>query len=295
LKTLVLLVNFGTPRGVDDIPLFLKRVTGRDAPESVVSAVSDRYRAIGGTSPLAAITDEQAMLLAEKTGNRFPVLSAYRYSHPTVIERIEEAQEGDVDHLVFFVMSPFYSPSTTGDYVRTVEEHIGGRSYRPQVTFVHGWHNEPAFVDCWVSMIRAEGLDGKSFHIFAAHSLPRSQCEPYRQQVEETAREVATQLGLSDNYAVGWQSVSQKKSEPWIGPSVESVLDGLPGRFPGVVEVPLGFVADHLETKYDMDVLHREHARSLGLGFSRIPSLNTYGPFISAMAVILEKALGGRA
>lgn len=295
MKTLVLLVNFGTPRNADDVPRFLKEMAGHDAPRSVVSAVSDRYRAIGGTSPLAVVTDQQAILLAEKTGNRFPILSAYRYSRPALAERIEEALKGDYEHLVFFVMSPYYSSRTTGDYVKVVEECIGGQSRKPKVTFLHGWCNEAAFIDCWASMVRAESPGGEPFYIFSAHSLPLSASEPYKFQVEETVQRIAAKLGLSDNYAVGWQSVAQKTNEPWIGPSVESLLDGLVGRFREVVEVPVGFVADHLETRYDMDIVHREYARSLGLDFSRVPSLNTYAPFISALAVILEKALGGRA
>ena len=155
LKTVVLLVNFGGPRSAEDVPWFLKQMTGRDAPQAI-SAISDRYRAIGGTSPLAAITDEQAVLLAGKMGNRFPILSAYRYSPPSLAERIDEARRTGFEHLVFFVMSPYAAP-TTGNYVTAVEACLEegrcrqGQSYRPVVTFVHGWYKEPAFIDCWVS------------------------------------------------------------------------------------------------------------------------------------------------
>jgi protoporphyrin/coproporphyrin ferrochelatase len=294
LKTLVLLVNFGYARSVDDVPRFLREMAGREAPEAAITAVMDRYRAIGGASPLAAITDELAALLTEKMGSRFPIRSAYRYSHPTLAERIDEARGTGVEHIVFFVMSPYYASPTTGSYTAAVDGALEVLSYRPTVTFVHGWHDEPAFVDCWVSRIRAESPDDGSFYVFSAHSLPRSACEPYQRQVEETVRAVAERLHLTDNYALAWQSVPEAVTEPWIGPSVETVLAGLAGKASRVVEVPIGFVSDHLETRYDMDVVHQEYARSLGLGFSRIPSLNTYGPFISALAVILEKALGGR-
>lgn len=293
MKTLVLLVNFGCARSVDDVPRFLREITGRGAPGAVIDLLADRYRAIGGASPLMAITDEQADLLAERLGRRFPVGAAYRYSRPTLPERIDEAREAGVEHLVFFVMSPYYASQTAGSYAGAVEACLRAQSYRPVVTFVDGWYDEPAFTDCWASMIRAQCPPGGSFYIFSAHSLPLSASEPYRGQVEETVQKVAARLGLGEDYALAWQSVPKQASEPWLDPSVETVMDRLAGRAPGIVEVPIGFVADHLETRYDMDVVHREYAAALGLGFFRIPSLNAYPPFISALAVILEKALGG--
>ncbi len=295
MKTMVLLVNFGGPRTLDEVPDFLRNMTGREVPTDVLDALLDRYQTIGGGSPLAAITDEQAGLLAEETGRRFPVVSAYRYSRPTLEERIDEARTSGVERLVFFVMSPYYTSRTTGNYVKAVEACIGGMTYRPMVTFIHSWYDEPAFIDCWAGRISAESPVGESFYLFSAHSMPQSLAhEPYKSQVEETVRAVATTLRLVGNYALAWQSVPQRSGEPWMGPSVEEVLDRLQGSVSRVIEVPIGFVSDHLETRYDMDVVHRAYALALGLEFSRIPSLNTYGPFITALAAILEKSLGER-
>jgi ferrochelatase len=293
MKTLVLLVNFGGPRTLEEVPEFLKEMTGREATQAALEAVMERYRAIGGGSPLAAITDEQAALLAEETDRRFLIDSAYRYSRPSLEERIDEAYRSGVERLVFFVMSPYYTSRTTGGYVSAVEAYLAGLPYQPVVTFIHGWYNEPAFIDCWAARISAEDHGGESFYVFSAHSLPMSLAgEPYRSQVEETVRAVAARLRLVGNYALAWQSAPRHADEPWMGPSVEAVLDGLQGLVSRVVEVPIGFVSDHLETRYDMDIIHRQHALALGLQFSRVPSLNTYKPFIAALAVILEKSLG---
>ena len=204
-STLVLLVNFGGPRTLDEVADFLKAMTGKEMPRAATEAVMDRYRAIGGGSPLAAITDEQASLLARRTGGRFPVSSAYCYSRPSLDERIDEACRTGVKRLVFFVMSPYCSSRTTGVYMETIEKCFDRLSYRPAVAFIHGWHNEPAFLDCWADRIGAEIPAGDSFYLFSAHSLPESLIhEPYKSQVEETVRAVATRLGLDKGrYAVG--------------------------------------------------------------------------------------------
>jgi protoporphyrin/coproporphyrin ferrochelatase len=295
-RALVLLVNFGGPRTLSEVADFLKRMMGKEMPKAATGAVLDRYRAIGGGSPLAAITDEQAALLGRQTGGRFPIGSAYCYSHPSIEERIDEAYRAGVEHLVFFVMSPYCSSRTTGVYTETIDRCLDRLSYRPSITFIHGWHNEAAFLDCWAGRIREESPGGEAFYLFSAHSLPESLIhEPYKTQVEETVSAVATRLNLGEErYTLAWQSVPARATEPWIGPSVENVLDSVAHRVPRVIEVPIGFVSDHLETRYDMDVLHRDYARALGLEFFRFPSLNTYGPFIEALAVILERSLGGK-
>lgn len=295
MKGLVLLVNFGAPRTLEEVPEFLRKMTGREVSPAGLAAVMERYRAIGGGSPLAAITDEQARLLEEETGRLFSIQPAYRYSSPSLEERIDEAYRSGAERLAFFVMSPYDASRTTGSYRSAVEASLARLSYRPDVTFIHGWYDEPAFVDCWAARIREARPEGESFYLFSAHSLPLSLAqEPYKFQVEETVQAVAARLNLVDNYALAWQSVPAGSEAPWIGPSVEAVLDTLQGSVSRVIEAPIGFVSDHLETCYDMDVLHRQHALALGLQFLRVPSLNTYGPFIAALAAILQKALGGR-
>ena len=292
MTTAILLVNYGGPRTLDEVPLFLENMTGRRMPREVEEAVCARYRTIGGGSPLAAITEEQAALLIEETGGRFAIKGAFRYTSPTLEERINECYRAGVGRIVFLVMSPYYTSRTTGAYVSAAEGYLAHLPYSPRAVFIHSWHDEPQFIDCWVERIRSAAPPRKAFYLFSAHSLPESLSgEPYRRQVEETAYAVAERLAIQGDYAVAWQSVPQNADIPWIGPSVEATIDGLVGKVSSLVEVPIGFVSDHLETLYDMDVLHREHAASRGFEFSRIPSLNTYRPFMRALKTILERHL----
>jgi ferrochelatase len=294
VKSAVFLVNFGGPRTLGEVPLFLRNITGREPPEAAQEALIARYRAIGGSSPLASITEKQAALLSDATGHLFSIRAAFRYSSPTLEEAINECYRSGTERIVFFVMSPYSTSRTVGGYMSAVEAYLpylSPVSYHPETIFIHGWCGEPLFVECWVKRIREEAGDGGDFFLFSAHSLPRSlKDEPYFAQVEETVRAVAAGLRLSD-YAIGWQSIPQHTDEPWMGPSVEAVMDGVGKRGARLVEIPIGFVSDHLETLYDIDVLHREYALAKGLLFSRIPSLNTYPPFITALRTILEKRL----
>jgi len=293
MSTTVLLVNFGGPRTLDEVPLFLRNMTGRPMPRDVEEAVSERYRAIGGGSPLAAITEEQAALLTDETGGTFVIKSAFRYTSPSLEERINECYRAGIERIAFLAMSPYYASRTTGVYRTAAESYLASLPYSPETVFVHSWHDEPRFIDSWVERIKSADPPEKAFYIFSAHSLPESLSgEPYRRQVEETAHSVAERLAVQGRCAVAWQSVPQNADVPWMGPSVEATMDSLAGRLSSLVEVPIGFVSDHLETLYDMDILHRQHALSKGFDFFRIPSLNTYPPFIRALKAVIERHLG---
>ena len=296
MKTMVLLVNFGGPATLDDVPLFLRNLTGVVPPQAVQEALMERYRAIGGGSPLGRITQAQAALLADATDHRVPIKCAYRYASPTLEEMINECFKSGMEKIIFFVMSPYYSSRTVGAYMNAVEGYLSYfplASYRPEVAFIHSWCKEPLFIDAWVSRIQEESWREEAFYLFSAHSLPQShRNEPYVSQVEETVAVVAGRLNLS-SYAIGWQSVPPNTDEPWIGPTVETVIDGIAPATSRLMEIPIGFVSDHLETLYDMDIVHARYAGSKGIAFSRVASLNTYPPFIAACKAILETHLQG--
>ncbi len=270
------------------------KLMGNVAPQAVQEALLDRYRAIGGGSPLSSITQDQAARLADATGRLIPIGCAYRYTSPTLEEQMNECYKSGTERITFFVMSPYYTSRTVGAYINTVEtylSYLSFASYKPEVTFIHSWYAEPLFIDAWVGRIREEARNEEGFYLFSAHSLPQSlRHEPYVSQVEETVAAIAGRLKLPA-YAIGWQSVPRNTDEPWIGPSVEAVIDGITGTTSRVIEIPIGFVSDHLETLYDMDIVHAGYARKKGIAFSRIASLNTYPPFIAALKAILEKHL----
>ncbi len=291
MKTSVLLVNFGGPRTLDEVPLFLRNLTGRDLPPPVQAAVVERYRTIGGGSPLAAITTEQAELLAAGTKGVFSIKAAFRYSRPSIEEIINDCYTSGVERIALLIMSPYYTSRTVGSYMKAAQTYLSFLPYNPRMVFIHSWYNEPLFIESWMRRIADEGVDRGAFYLFTAHSLPESAAgEPYRMQVAQTVEAVASGLQLS-RYALAWQSVPEKTEEPWMGPTVETVIDGIAEKTESMVEVPIGFVSDHLETLYDIDIIHRAYAVGKGLRFSRIPSLNTYPPFITALRAILEKGL----
>ena len=271
----------------------MKRMMGREAPAPVLNALLERYRAIGGSSPLAAITEEQARLLSKKTGDRFTIRGAFRYSSPTIEEMIDQCCDSGAERIVFLIMSPFYTSKTAGTSIKAAQEHLKGLRPEPRSVFVHSWCREPLFLEAWKERIKEEAARENAFYLFAAHSLPESLSnEPYKGQIEETVASLARDLGLVGNFALGWQSVPARVDEPWIGPSVESLMDNVCMKWKHLVEVPIGFVSDHLETLYDMDITHRHYAESRGVRFSRVPSLNTYAPYITALRSILLRSLG---
>ena len=293
MNTGVLLVTLGGPRTRGEVPLFLRKFTGRELPPPVLQEVAHRYELIGGRSPLDAITEEQATALHTQLGDGFLCAAAFRHSEPSIEAQIHAMRDFGVTRLVFLVTSPFHASVTTGTYLAHAKAVLAGAGWDADFLFVHSWHDNPFFLSAWAEKIAGERLDPGATYLFSAHSLPgRLGGEPYRAQIEAAAAAIAARLSLN-YWTLGWQSVPAGAREPWIGPQVEEVLDVLARqRVRNVIQVPVGFTADHIETLYDIDILHREHAEKLGLEWRRIFSLNAYPPFVRALAQIVDDALG---
>ena len=166
--------------------------------------------------------------------------------------------------------------------------------------FIPSWHDNHLFIEAWQERIfhglkrYRETLRRHAAVIFTSHSIPLRYIQagdPYRKQIEETAQTIAGRMALSRWY-IAWQSKGARATEPWLEPDVETILDMIAAEKKGefVLEVPLGFTCDHLETLYDIDIVHRKHAEGLGLIFERAESLNTSPIFIKALADIVKKA-----
>jgi ferrochelatase len=300
MKTGVLLVALGGPRERGEIPSFVARMAGRELPPAAVAAIVGRYDKIGGRSPLCDITDAQAKALEEALGAGFVCRAGFRHARPSIEDSIEAVLESGVERLVFLFMSPFWSSFGTGDQLETARTHIASRqlsaiSVQPAVSFAHSWYDNPFFLAAWAQRIveDAGGVSGDEFVLFSAHSLPeRLAQEPYRAQIERTVDAVAGRLSLK-NRALGWQSIPTGAREPWIGPTVEDAMERVAGQsVRKMVQVPIGFTADHIETLFDIDIAHRAHAERLGVLWRRVPSLNDYPPFVRALAQIVDDALG---
>ena len=295
--TAVILIALGGPRSLDEVGPFMEAFMGRPAPPPVVAAVKERYQLIGGRSPLPDLVKAQAKALGKELGPGFRVYEGFRYSMPTVAESFDRAMHDGARRVIALSMSPFSTEVTTGAY-KSACDALGSGETCP--LFIPSWHDNSLFIEAWQERI-FHGLkryrETQRRHasiIFTSHSIPLRYIQagdPYRKQIEETANAIARRMALSRWY-LAWQSKGARATEPWLEPEVETVLDMIAAEKKGefVLEVPLGFTCDHLETLYDIDIVHRRHAEGLGLTFERAESLNTSPIFIKALADIVRKA-----
>ncbi len=287
-KKVVLLVTLGGPRTLGEVNDFLVRFIGKELPPPVVRSAIERYRLIGGGSPLNTITEHQAILLNELLGEEYLCLPAFRYMPPFIEEAINFAINEDPSDLTVLSLSPYYATVTTGNYFDCARRYIDSIGVELPVRFIHSWYKNEVFIDCWVSKIKREGFSEDNFYLFSAHSLPvKYATDPYKSQIEDTVSIISQKLSLK-NYTLGWQSVPSNIQEPWFGPQVEECIDEIVNRgFNKIVQVPVGFTADHIETLYDIDIVHKGYANEKGIEYRRITSLNTDDQFIKALKDIL--------
>jgi len=294
-QTAIILIALGGPRSLDEVGPFMSAFMGRPAPPPVVQAIIERYKLIGGKSPLPELVSDQAAALENLLGSGYHVFSGFRYSSPTIAESFEKAAAGGANSIIGLSMSPFATVVTTGVY-----ESAFNALTRDTIrqTFIPSWHNNPLFIDAWAENVRA-GLarltrtgQEKIVVIFTSHSIPVRYItagDPYKHQIEETIKLVAARANVRE-WRVAWQSKGARATEPWIEPEVEPTLDKLASEgHTAVLEVPIGFTCDHMETLYDIDIVHRKHAAGLGLAFERADSLNTSPLFIKALADVVKK------
>jgi protoporphyrin/coproporphyrin ferrochelatase len=293
----VLLMTYGSPSDLDDVPRYLAAVRGgRPAAAELVTEFTRRYRVIGG-SPLVPITERQAAAVEAEMGGRALVRAAMRFSEPSIDTALAALTEAGVRDMVAIVMSPQYSPLLMGGYGRALDaarEGLGDRA--PAVHIAGAWHLEPGFVSALAARI-GEALDrvpvaerGTVPVLLTAHSLPRrvAEQEPdYLAQLADTASAVARAAGLGeDRWRFCWQSAGHEPGE-WMSPDFADLMPQLAaeGRR-RVLVAPVQFLADHLEILYDVEIGAREQAEAAGLVFDRIESLNTSPVFIRALAAI---------
>jgi ferrochelatase len=272
---------------------------GRKPSSEQLEKVKERYRLIGGASPLLKITLGQAKGLEKRLsekGHSFKSYVGMRYGHPVIEETMKEIFQDGITEVVAIPMAPFQSRESTGAYieeVKRVQKNIGEVL---KVSFVVGWYMHPLFLEAIREKIR-EGLMGFTPEerkrvqlLFTAHSLPKSIVEkdPYAREIDECIKGVVGGLGHR-----AWRMAYQSKGggpEEWVGPDVESVLTELSKEgVQRVLIVPVGFVSDHIEILYDIDIVYREKAKSLGMKLKRTTSLNFSEKFIEALSAIVEE------
>jgi protoporphyrin/coproporphyrin ferrochelatase len=293
----VLLVGFGGPETLEEVPGFVKSVLGRTPPEHVVDSVLGRYRAIGGGSPLPTTTRRQAVLVGEELkmlGLEADVYVGMLHARPTIDEAAAEVVADGVGNLTVISLAPYRCEVSTDAYEAAVVSALEGKSI--PLRFVPDWNLTPGYLDALADMLEKalERAPADTPVVFAAHSLPErmiEQGDPYADQLAATAGKVAERLGLGD-WHLGYQSVSAAAREPWLGPSVEEVMERLAaGGATSVLVDPIGFISDHVETLYDNDIEHRAHAEALGLAFHRCRCLNEHPGLIGTFVdLIIENS-----
>jgi len=281
----VVLMAYGSPSRPADVRPYLEDVRGgRPVSDEAVEELAERYRRIGGRSPLDQVTEAQRAALERELG--VPVFVGMKHWRPRIAEAVESALAGGASRIVGLVLAPHYSRLSVGEYRERLEAAVDARA---EVVLIESWHDQPGFIDAVADRVR--GTD--AWVVFTAHSLPErilADGDPYREQLLETSRLVAERAGLED-WSFAFQSASST-GEPWLGPDILGELDRL--HETGVRKVlvaPVGFVSDHLEILWDLDIEARERAVELGLELERIESLNDDPAFIRGLAALVEERL----
>ena len=286
---------YGTPATPDDVEAYYTHVRrGRPPTPELLADLRRRYDAIGGSSPLRERTEAQAAAVQAALGTGFTVHLGMKHSPPFVEDGVAALAAAGVRRAVGLVLAPHYSALSVGEYVERARKAAAGTAL--EMTFVESWHLAPGylhllarFVADAVARLR---VDAAAVHVlFTAHSLPARILEtgdPYPAQLRETAAAVAERAGL-DRWSVAWQSAG-RTPEPWIGPDLLTVLPELAAAGArGVVVCAAGFVSDHLEVLYDLDVEAAGVAEGLGLAFTRTESANDHPAFCATLADVVRR------
>ncbi len=287
MKAAVVLMAYGSPERLADVPAYYSDIRGGRpiAPEHLADLV-ERYRRLGieDASPLNAITEETRAALERELG--LPVFTGMKHWTPRIADAAEAALSAGAEEIAGLVLAPHYSALSIAGYREQLERAVAGRA---ELRLVESWHDEPGFV-----ALLADRVRGTDAHVvFTAHSLPARILEagdPYKDQLLETSRLVAESAGLGD-WSFSFQSESPT-GEPWLGPDILDHLEALRRQdVEHVLLCPVGFVSDHLEIRWDLDVEAKERAAELGLRLERIEMPNADPQFVRTLAAIVRRAL----
>jgi len=273
---------YGSPEKTEDIEAYYTDIRRGNAPtRPQLEELTGRYNAIGG-SPLLQITIQQANNLQDELGNEYQVYIGMRHWKPWIIDAVEKMKEDGVDSAVGIVMAPHYSSMSIEKYIGKVEEAKEQLEYGLDIRYVKSWYNQPLFIEALQNKIAkaltlfSDTEKSRVKVIFSAHSLPErilEQNDPYYDQLLETSRLVAEKCGIT-NWTFAFQSAGRTQ-EKWLGPDLLTVMDTLHHEGDDTVLVcAVGFVADHLEVLYDIDIEAQAKARKMGMHLERTESLN---------------------
>jgi ferrochelatase len=275
---------YGSPASEAGIEAYFTHIRGGRRPSAeALEELKSRYHAIGG-SPLTEITREQAAALSRRSG--WPTFVGMKHAAPFIADGAEEARKAGVERLVGLPLAPHYAGMSLGSYRRSLEE-----AWDRELVFVLGFHDHPAFIATVRGALNEALANGRPERIFfTAHSLPAriiDAGDPYKDQLLESCQLVAQGMALPE-WEFAFQSASHT-GESWLGPDLLEAFEASGAR--DVLVCPIGFVADHLEILYDLDVEAQSFARARGLKIRRTRSFNASPEFIDALAKIVADAL----
>jgi protoporphyrin/coproporphyrin ferrochelatase len=284
LSTAVVVMAYGSPSRIEDVAAYLEDIRGgRPVSRAAVDDLVSRYERIG-VSPLNEITERQRAGLERELG--LPVHTGMKHWRPRIAEAAAQVIADGARRVVGLVLAPHYSRLSVGGYRDRLAAALDGRA---ALDMIASWHDWPPYLDVVADRIRGD----RGRVVFTAHSLPArilAEGDPYRDQLLETSRLVAERAAVAD-WSFAFQSASET-GEPWLGPDIIDHLEVLHAQGETrVLLAPIGFVCDHLEILWDLDVAAREKARGLGLDLDRIPSLNDDPAFIAALAALVRQRL----
>jgi len=306
MKVFVILMTYGSPKTLADVPEYLKNVYGgREPAAENVKEFQRRYKIIGG-SPLVLITQSQAAALEEelnkkKTENTYVAAAGMRFSRPFIEEIVNEKAE-DADAIIGIIMSPQYSPIIMSGYLRELDAAVSKLIKKPLVCkTATDWHLQPYFIQAMAEKVQLaletfpEKIRKQVPVLFSAHSMPKRVIdkEPnYINALKETASKIAKKVGLKKKQWLFCYQSAGHTPEEWLKPDFEDIMPELKAKgIKHVLIAPVQFLADHLEILYDVNIGAREQAEKYGIEFASTESLNTSPLFIKALSEVVKETL----
>jgi len=297
----VLLMAYGSPNSLDEVGEYLRQVRGgRSSTSEEIERLTERYRQVGGQTPLLKITLVQAKGLEEKLRSERLESRVYvgmKHWHPFIEDVVEKIVSDDSASIVGLALAPHYSRLSIGGYSDAVRRALASIRRRVPFAMVESWHVQQSLISALSRRVR-DGLEkfdepDRAVVLFTAHSLPKkfvADDDPYWGQLQETSQLVANKSGIGS-----WDFAFQSAGHPidsWMGPGIKEKIAELSGKgFREILVCPVGFVSDHLEILYDLDIEAKSYAASLGARLNRTASLNDDPEFIDAIASRLRPLL----
>ncbi len=288
----VVVMAYGTPRSPGDVEAYYTHIRrGRPPTPEQLADLQRRYDALGGVSPLAERTEAQRAGVAAALGDGYRVVLGQKHAAPFIEDAVDALAADGIDRIVGLVLAPHYSGFSVGEYQRRLTERAACHEHHIATAGIDSWHTEEAYLSFLAGAVTdaLARLPEKTKVMFTAHSLPERVLvgDPYPDLLAESAAEVARRTGLNRwaGWGLAWQSAG-RTPERWRGPDILEVIRELAatGRADGVLVCAQGFVADHLEVLYDLDIEAAGVAAEVGMDFARTRSLNDDPAVLAALA-----------